>query len=136
MLVVPLHVSSVNVDDRVVVHVDDPGVRRGPSGDLVHVPCGRDAGADVDELPYPRLGGQEPHRPLEKGPVGQRNRGDLGEVAQDLPDRRAVGGVVVIPAEVGVVHPSRVRLARVNLRSGETGLHRIPSRPWTWPLPA
>ena len=55
----------VDVDDRVVVHVDHPGIRRGPPGDLVHVPGRRDAGADVDELPYP-----PPRRPGTVPPAG------------------------------------------------------------------
>jgi hypothetical protein len=62
----------MDVDDRVVVHVGHPGTRRDLRGDLVHVPGGRDARADVDDLPYPRLGGQEPHRPLQERPVSPR----------------------------------------------------------------
>ena len=37
--------------DRVDVDVDHPGVGAAALGDLVHVADGRDAGADVEELP-------------------------------------------------------------------------------------
>ena len=63
---------GVHVHDGVVVDVGDPGARRGLGGDLVHVPGGRDAGADVDDLPDARLPGQEPHGPLQERPVGSR----------------------------------------------------------------
>ena len=49
---------GVGEDDRVVVHVDDPGLRCDVLGDLVSVARRRDAGADVEELPDPRLPGE------------------------------------------------------------------------------
>ena len=53
---------GVGEHDRVMVHICDAAVRRHRLRDLVRVIRGRDAGADVEELPDPRLGGQETHR--------------------------------------------------------------------------
>ncbi len=51
-------------EELIVVYVGHPGVRRDLPGNLVHIPGGRDAGADVDDLPDARLADQEPHGPL------------------------------------------------------------------------
>ena len=56
----------------VVIDVGHPGARCDLGGDLVHVPGGRDAGTDVDDLPDARLADQEPHGPLQERPVGPR----------------------------------------------------------------
>ena len=61
--------AGVGEHDRVVVHVDDPGLRRDRLGDLVGVARRRDAGADVEELPDPRLGGQVADGAAEERPV-------------------------------------------------------------------
>jgi hypothetical protein len=45
-------------------------VRRDPLRDLVGIVCRRQPGADVEELPDSRLGGQESDGPAEKGAVG------------------------------------------------------------------
>src|SRR6185437_16428328 len=47
--------AGVREDDGVVVDVDDPCFRGDGLGDLVGAARRRDAGADVEELPYPRL---------------------------------------------------------------------------------
>jgi hypothetical protein len=57
-------------DDRVVVDVDHAGIRGDALRHLVRVAGGRDAGADIQELPEGGLGGQVPGRPAEEGPVG------------------------------------------------------------------
>jgi len=46
-----------NAPATVVVDIGHPGARRDLPGDLVHVPGGRDSGADVDDLPDARLVG-------------------------------------------------------------------------------
>jgi hypothetical protein len=38
-------------NDRIVIDVDDPRIRRGPLRDLVRVVRGRQAASDVEELP-------------------------------------------------------------------------------------
>jgi hypothetical protein len=83
----------------VIVSVDDPAVTGELAGDLVHVARGRDAGADIEELPYPGLH-QEPHRTLEKRPVGHRVRPRLRKLAQGLPDGLPVNRVVVLAARM------------------------------------
>jgi len=62
---------------RVVVHVDHPGAGRGVLGDLVHVAVGRQPGAEIQELPDARLGGQEPDRAAEERPVGPGHLADF-----------------------------------------------------------
>ena len=65
--------AGVGEDQRVVVHVDDRAIPGRFLGDLVGVVGGRQAGADVEELPDPDLRGQVPHgaqeRPLARAAV-------------------------------------------------------------------
>ncbi len=122
--------ARVHVNDRVIVHVNHAGPQRDLPGHLVHVPGRGNARADVDELPYPRLARQEPHRPLHERPVRPRHGAHLREVTQDLADSLPVSGIVIPAAKERVIHPGGMRLTRIDLRSGETGLfHRIlPAR--------
>jgi hypothetical protein len=53
----------------VVVHVDDPRFGCDRLDDLVGVARGRDAGADVKELPDPRLPGEVADDPAEERAV-------------------------------------------------------------------
>jgi hypothetical protein len=46
------------------------GIRGDALRHLMRVAGGRDAGADIQELPESGLGGQVPSRPAEEGPVG------------------------------------------------------------------
>jgi hypothetical protein len=86
----------------------------------VDVAAGRHAGADVEELAQPRLGGQVAGGAGEKLPVGVRGR-DHGRVdPHRLLGRFPVHGEVILAAEHVVVDPGDVRDARV-LRQG---------RPW------
>jgi hypothetical protein len=55
----------------VVVHVHHAGSGRDLPGYLVDIVGRRDTGADIDDLPYPRLADQEPHGPLQERPVGR-----------------------------------------------------------------
>lgn len=54
----------------IVVHVDDPAVRRGPLGDLMGVVLPGDACADIEELPDAGVGREVAHHPAEQGTVG------------------------------------------------------------------
>lgn len=92
-------------DNRVVVDIHDAGLGVGILGDLVHVPLGRQAGAEVDELLYPVFLSQDPDDSLEEPPVVQRDltrrRGNLQqELAGD-----SVHFVVIATTQQPVVHP-------------------------------
>ena len=101
-------------DNGVVVGVGDPGLRGDGLGDLVSA-ARRDADADAEELPYPRLRGEVAHGPAEERPVRPRReshaRPDLERFLGNFP----VGGVVVISGRMGItagqwpVYPSGVR---------------------------
>jgi hypothetical protein len=54
--------AGVNHDQRVVVDVDHPGLRRYALGDFVGVVGGRQARADVQELPDAPLAGEQRNR--------------------------------------------------------------------------
>ena len=98
----------VGEHDRVVVHVDDPAVRRDPLGDLMGVLRGGQAGADVEELADSRLEREVAHRAVEKRAVGAHAR---EHDRADLDDRlggRPVRGVVVLAAKEVIVDTSRV----------------------------
>ena len=81
--------------DLVVVHVDDARARGGVLGDLVDVPLGGDARADVEELADARLAGQEADGPAEEGPVGAHDGPRVG-----LDRDQGAGGVLVGPEVV------------------------------------
>ena len=61
--------------DGVVIDVNDAGFGRDPLGDLMGVASGRDAGADIEELPDPGLGGEVADDAAEEGPVGPHGKG-------------------------------------------------------------
>jgi len=107
--------GGVGQDDRVVVHVDDPGFRRDGLGDLVGAVEGGQAGADVEELPDAHLPGQVPHGAAHERAGGAGDDSDVGEGGQELVAGRAVDGVVVLSAEPVVPDPGRVRHGRVEL---------------------
>jgi hypothetical protein len=90
--------AGVREDDRVVVHVDDPGLRRDRLGDLVGAARGRDAGADVEELPDPRLAGEVTDGPAEKRAVRVGTRGQVRVDLERCLGDRPVGGVIVLAA--------------------------------------
>jgi hypothetical protein len=69
----------VHQHQRVVVDVDDPGVRRDLLGDLMGVVRGGQAGADVEELRDPGLRGQVADRPGQEPALHPRDVGDAGE---------------------------------------------------------
>jgi hypothetical protein len=93
----------------VIVHVHDPRFRRYRLGDLVDVIRRRNAGADTQELPDPRLARQETHRPAKKCPVRTDPGDQVGRGLQGLITDCPVSGEVVFPAEQVAIYPSLVR---------------------------
>src|SRR6202041_3433411 len=69
--------AGVGQDDRVVIHVDDPGFGRDGLGYLVDVVVGRHAGADVEELADAGLADQIARGAGQEGAIGP-GRGDEG----------------------------------------------------------
>ena len=111
---------GVQQHDRVVVHVDHAAAGRHGLRYLVGVVRGRDAGADVEELPDPGLGGQEPHHPGEERAVGSHRGDDAGVGLDHRVAGRAVGGEVVLAAQPIVMHPGAVGHAGVDDAAGAT----------------
>jgi hypothetical protein len=105
------------VDDRhrVVVDIDDPGIRGDGMGDLVDIAHGRQPGPDVEEL-ADSGGGQEPHGTAQERAVLQRRPGAIGDPGIGPLHGLAVDGVVVLVAEGVVVHAGDVRGHRVDAR--------------------
>jgi hypothetical protein len=79
----------------------------------VSVVRGRDAGADVQELPDARLAGQVTHRAGEELPVGPGPRGHARIGCGGLLGGLPVSGVVVLAAQPVVINPGLVSDARV-----------------------
>jgi hypothetical protein len=102
--------------DRVVVDIDDPGGRVDRLDDLVDVGAGRDAGAEVEELPDPQLPGKEAHGPTHEAAVLQDADADAWEHGRDRLPGVAVGGEVVLAAKPVVVSAGRMGHRGVDLR--------------------
>ena len=86
----------------IIVHIDHAGARGDLPGDLMNVARRGDTSTDIDELPDPRLAGQEPHGPLHERPVRPRHRAHLGKGTQNLPDGLPVSDIVILARrEVG-----------------------------------
>ncbi len=105
----------MHVDDRVIVDIGDPHIGCDLLGHLVHIPSGRDSGADVDDLPHPGLADQEPHGPLQERAVLPRDAPHFRHGAQHLRRGLAVDEIVVLAAQIVVVHARRMRPGRVDL---------------------
>jgi hypothetical protein len=99
---------GVQQHHRVVVHVDHAAVRRDRLRDLVHVLHGRQAGAEVEELPDAGLGGQETDHPGQKRPARPGRLHRLGEDLVGLFRGPPVGLEVVLAAQPVVVDPRRM----------------------------
>jgi hypothetical protein len=65
---------GVGQHNRVVVYAHDPRLRVGLLGDSVHVRRARDASADIEELPHPRLADQVPDGTAQEITVGPNIR--------------------------------------------------------------
>jgi hypothetical protein len=63
----------------------------------------RQSGADVQELPDPRLADQEPHDPAQEHPVGARMADDIGQHGRDLIAHLTVDRVIVLAAQILVI---------------------------------
>ena len=111
--------AGVREDDGIVVDVDDPGLRGDGLGDLVGAARRRDAGAEVEELPYPRLGGEVAHGAAEERPVRPRGEGHVRPDLERFLGSRPVGGVVVLSTQQVVVHPGLVRRAGIERQRAE-----------------
>src|SRR5690606_11861864 len=105
---------GVGEDDGVVVDVDDPCVGCGALGHLVGVVGGRQARADVQELPHPLLGDQEADGSPEEETAGVRDVDQPGEDLLDLLADLPVDLVVVLAADEVVPEAGRVRPARID----------------------
>src|SRR5208282_6096236 len=106
---------GVREHDGVVVDVDDPGLGRHALRYLVRVAVGRDPGADVEELPDPRLGGQETNRPGQEGAVGADREHQVRVRLQGPLAEFPVSGEVVLPAQPVVVDAGYVGDADVKV---------------------
>ena len=109
-------------DDGVVVDVDDPGLWRYALGHLVRVVGGGDPGADVEELPDLRLGGQEADRAGQEGAVGPDREHQVRLRLQGPLAGLTVRGEVVLPAQPVVVDPRDMRDGDVEV--GHPGSYR------------
>ena len=103
------HAAGVRQHHRVVVDVDDPGLRAGLQGDLVRVAGGGQAGADVDDLPDAGLADQVTDHPAEEGPVPLHRQLDVRQLGDHRLADGPVGRVVVLAAEQVVVDPRHAR---------------------------
>ena len=101
-------------DDGIVIDVDNARVRRRRKHDLVRIVSGRDAGADVEKLPDPGLGGQESGRPGEERPVGPHRLDDSRVGGDNGVAGRPVSGEIVLAAEPVVMHARTMRDARID----------------------
>jgi hypothetical protein len=102
------HGLAMQDHDRVIVGVGDSRIRAGFGGHLVKRALGGQAGADVQELPDARLGGQVPGGHPQEGAVGQRLSPGLRDQSHDLLGSCPVSGEIVLAAEVVVIHPRHV----------------------------
>jgi hypothetical protein len=93
---------------RVVVDVDDAGVRVSFLRRLVRVRAGGQPGADIEELADPRIA-QESDRPDEELAVAARGVQHLWHKLQASLGRLPVGGEVVFATQDVVVHARGVR---------------------------
>src|SRR5262249_27557489 len=96
----------------VIIHIDDPGLRRYQLGNLVGVVGRWNTSPDIQELTDTFLS-KETHRPGQERQVSTRGQHDIRKSLDRLLARGAVSGEIVLPAEPVVVHASDVRHARV-----------------------
>ena len=90
---------AVRPDHRIDVDVDHTGVRRDPLGHLVHVGLGREAAAEVEELPDAALAGQVTHHPADERPVVPDDSRYVRRHLQKPLRRLPVDGEIIFAAE-------------------------------------
>jgi hypothetical protein len=100
--------AGMRQHQRIVVDVHDPRLRGEPLRDLVGVVGGRQAGADVEELPD-ALVDQIADAAGEELPVGARRVHDARDMPGDLVARAPIGLEVVLSAEPVVPDTGRDR---------------------------
>jgi hypothetical protein len=98
----------VRKDQRIVIRVDDPGLRGHRLRDLMDIVRGGQARADVEKLPDPGLTGQESHRARHERAILPRERASRRHAGQDFLRGLAVRGEVVFSVEVIIVHTGRM----------------------------
>ncbi len=113
-------------DEGVVVGVHDAGLGHHGLGDLVQVGLGRDARADVEPLADAVLLSQHTGGPLHERPVLAGGQVETGVCLGRDQGGFLVDFEVVLAAEEVVVHPGRVRPARVEIPAGLAGGHVLP----------
>ncbi len=118
-------VAGVGQHDRVVVHVHHAAVRCDILGHLVHAVHRGQAGADVEELADAEVSQVPDHPDQELAVLDGGGSHDAGRHhGDDALGRRPVGGIVVLTAEVVVVHPRGARDIRAK---GIRGLRHAPN---------
>ncbi|HEX9042061.1 MAG TPA: hypothetical protein VF838_13695 [Trebonia sp.] len=115
--------TGVRQHHGVVVHVDHPGARRGPAGDLVDVVRGGQARADVEQLPDADLAHQVADRPAEHVTLRLYAGLYLGEPGDDPHPHCPVCGEVVLPAEEVVIDPRHMGTRGIKVVTGRFGAH-------------
>jgi hypothetical protein len=106
------HAAGVRQHDRIVVDVDDAGLRAGLQRDLVRVAHRGQSGADVDDLLDASLADQVADDPAEEGPVPLHRQPDVRQLRDHRLADRAVGRVIVLAAEQVVIDPRDARDVR------------------------
>lgn len=98
------HVPGVREHYRVVIHVDDARSRVGGHRHLVYVPPGRQAGANVNQLPDAGLVHQVADRAAHEGAVDLGGFAYIGQIRRDLITRIPVRGIIIFAAQEIVVN--------------------------------
>jgi hypothetical protein len=114
----------------VIVGVDDQGIRCLALGHLVDVVGRRQPGPDVEELPDPHLGGQEPDAAGEEGPVRAHRVDDVRVGLQGLLAKLPVRREVVLAAQLVIIlsasnHTCRRLASLTSDPTGGSGFLRI-----------
>lgn len=104
---------SVREDHRVVVHVDDPALRRQRLGDFIGVVRHRQPSADIEELTDARSRDQVTHRRDEESALRLHPADDLGVGRLRLLADLAISLEVVFAAQLVVIDPGWMRHRRV-----------------------
>ncbi len=108
---------AVGHRERVDVHVEDARGGVAALGDLVDVPGGGDAAAQVEELVDAPVE-QEGDGAAQEGAIGAGDERDVGVDGLRAPDRRAIDGRVLEAAEHVIVHPGDARLLGLPVAPG------------------